>query len=73
MLLQCLQLTGKLVSEPVKEIRLKEITVAVIPAIFLAANSSAALAVTPATVTVVTFIALQLSGVAPLRMLSAGQ
>lgn len=51
MFLQCLRLTGKLVSKPVKEIRLKEIRVVVIPAIFLASNSSAALALTPGTVT----------------------
>lgn len=51
MFLQCLQLTGKLVREPVEEIRLKERRVVVIPATFLAANSSAALALTPATVT----------------------
>lgn len=51
MLLQYLQLTGKLVREPVKEIRLKEVTVVVIPATFLAANSSTALVLAPAPVT----------------------
>lgn len=41
MLLQYLQLTGKLARELVKEIRLKEIAVVVISATFLAANSTA--------------------------------
>ena len=58
--------------EPVKEIRLKEITVVVISATFLAANSSTALALTPATVTagIYSFVA---SGVAPAKMLGAGR
>lgn len=66
--LQYLQLTEKLVREPVKEIRLKEITAVVISATFLAANSSAALALTPVTVTagIYCFVA---SGVAPARVL----
>lgn len=69
--LQYLQLTEKLVREPVKEIRLKEITAVVISATFLAANSSAALALTPVTVTagIYCFVA---SGVAPARVLGAG-
>jgi len=72
MFLQYFQLTGKVVREPVKEIRLKKITVVVIPATFLAANSSAGLASTPATVTagIYCFVA---SGAAPARVLRAGR
>lgn len=68
MLLQYLQLTEKLMREPVKEIRLKERRVVVISATFLAASSNAVLALTPATVTagIYGFVA---SGAAPARML----
>lgn len=51
MLLQSLPLTGKLVREPVREIRLKEITAAVIPTTFLAAKLGAGIALPPGTVT----------------------
>lgn len=68
MLLQCLQLTGKLVTDPVKEIRLNEIAVVVIPAKFLAANSNAALALI-VTAGIYCFAA---SGIAPARMLNTG-
>lgn len=51
MLLQSLPLTGKLVREPVREIRLKEITAAVIPTTFLAAKPGAGIALPPGTVT----------------------
>lgn len=68
MLLQCLQLTGKLIRDPVKEIRLKGITVVVIPATFLAANSSAALAL----IVAAGIYCSAVSGVAPARMLCTG-
>lgn len=72
MVLQYLELTGKLVREPVKEIRLKQIAVVVIPATFLAAISSAALALSPTTIPAGIAVALWLQGVFPLRMLSGG-